>query len=1024
MYCPECSAPAASGLRFCEACGAPFDGAPATAPAPGRRVITALFTDISGFTSMSEGLDPEEVANILNAFFKVLVDPIYRYGGVVDKYIGDAVMAVFGAPVAHEDDAVRACMAAWDMQANARAFSADLLKRTGIDLKIRIGLNTGLAVYAAIGSHYKADTTVMGDTVNVAQRMESHAQAGRVLVSAMTRRAIGDAFDVRALPPIQVKGKAVPLEAFELERPRTQMRMLTRQAVPLIGRVAELGQLEAAFKAASGGRPQIVAVTGDAGVGKSAVVRHFLFGAQARGAAVIRARAQSFDLGDYHSVVGSVVEDMFSLTPGLSGAERIARIAEHPAVRRSRKTMAPELLAALTTADMPAASLAQLPPQALKEAAYAALSDALIAAAGANTLLVSLANLQWADAGSLAWLEQFAARLGEHAGDLRIVVVCQARSDSHMKWPDVDEGVGLRILTVAPLAEAEARALALACLDARPDDLAPPVSRLVAHVVSQSDGNPFYLTEILRQLVDDGIVVRTEGTWESGPHAEAWAVPASVRSAVSARLDRLAQPLRDVVQAAAILGRRFDASLLRVLAGADIEAALADLVALKIFSALPHDRLEFGQAVVQDVAYDSLLARQRSALHRRAAETIEAATEIRDPVAPLLGYHFAAGEVASKAILYLVRAAALAMPTFNVEEAAAYLQRAVAIHRKAAADAKEGLPPIGTLLLELALAEWGLGRTDEALAHLAEAEAEEGPRPRIFRIRGEILARRGDLDGATAAYRAVSAPGFDSPVEAALALAGIADVHRRLADFKKAIALSRSALALLKELDRPADCATAHGVLGLCHFRLGQHHEALAEHSGALQLREAIGDLAGVARSLNNLGMVESGFGRWEAAQEHYARSLAIWRKLGDRRNIGVVLNNLGDLHWRQQRGDLAERHFAEALKVASRGGDRATSLAALGSLADVLVARGEADGALAHADRCLDLIGETGQSEHLADIRRIRGLALASKGEFDAAIAELELARAAAQKAGMTAFDAVVDSCLSGIADARAAAR
>ncbi|MBM3268957.1 MAG: tetratricopeptide repeat protein [Candidatus Sericytochromatia bacterium] len=1023
MQCPTCGAAVSAEQRFCESCGAPLGGATPSVATPGKRVITALFTDISGFTAMSENLDPEDLTNILNAFFKVLVDPIYRYGGVVDKYIGDAVMAVFGAPVAHEDDAIRACMAAWDMQVAAKAFSADLQRRTGLDLKIRIGLNTGVAVYASIGSHYKTDTTVMGDTVNVAQRMESHAQAGKVLVSGATRRAIGDAFVVRELPPVKVKGKAAPVECFELERPQTQVRLHTHRAEPLIGRTAELGQLEAAYKAASAGKPQIAAISGEAGIGKSAVVRHFLHGAQARGAAVIRARAQSLDLGDCHSLVGSVVEDMFSLTPDLSAKERVARIAEHPAVRRSRHDQAAALLAALTTADMPSASLSQLPPQALKDAAYAALSDALIAASHAGTLVVSLANLQWADAGSLGWVEQFAARLSERP-DTRILVVCQARSDAGMKWPDVDEGLGMRILSVGPLGREEARALALAALDARPEDVAPPVARLLDRVVERSDGNPFYLTEMLRQLVDDGVGARSAGTWVPGPQMDQWAVPTSVRSAIAARLDRLDQGPRDLVQLASVLGRRFDAGLLRTLGGSDIEGRLARLIDLKLFGALAHDRLEFSQAVVQEVAYDSMLGRQRSALHRRVAETIEQGAAQLDPLAPLLAHHYSAGEVAAKAIHYLVRAAELAMPAFAVEEAAAYLRRAVDLHRKAPDAAVAELPPRKGLLVALALAEWGLGRGGLALTLLADAEAAEaGTDPYVQRLRGDILARSGDLDGAMAAYRQVSAPGVDAPAEAALALAGMADVHRRLADYKKAIALSRSALGLLEKLDRSADRATAHGVIGLCHYRLGQHTEALAEHGRAMALREAIGDVAGVARSLNNLAMIEGALDHFDAAQDCYSRSLAIWRKLGDRRNIGLVLNNLGDLMWLQRRGELAERHFREALKVAKRCGDRYTSVTATGSLADILAERGESAEALEYADRCLAQIEETGLGEHLADVRRIRGMALAGQGQFEAAERELAMAREAARKAGNAAFDAVVDRCLEKIAGSRSAA-
>ncbi|MBU6430201.1 MAG: zinc ribbon domain-containing protein, partial [Cyanobacteria bacterium REEB65] len=203
--CPRCKAEIASGQRFCGSCGHLAAAATVPGPLPGtkqpqaaegdRRIVTVLFMDVSGFTSMSERLDPETVADIINNFFKVLVEPIYRYGGVVDKYIGDAIMALFGAPISHEDDAERAVRAAWEMQLRAAKYAADLESRTEIHLKVRIGLHTGLVVAGKVGSSQRADYTVMGDTVNLAQRMEASAKVGKVLVTAQTYQQAKDAFE-------------------------------------------------------------------------------------------------------------------------------------------------------------------------------------------------------------------------------------------------------------------------------------------------------------------------------------------------------------------------------------------------------------------------------------------------------------------------------------------------------------------------------------------------------------------------------------------------------------------------------------------------------------------------------------------------------------------------------------------------------------------------------------------------------------------------------------------------------------
>ena len=182
-----------------------------------RRVVTVLFTDVSGFTAMSEKLDPEEVTEIVNQFFAVLTEPIYRFGGVVDKYIGDAIMALFGAPVAHEDDPERAVWAAYEMQKAAKEFADKLEAKTGIGLKVRIGINTGLVVAGVVGGAQKQDYTVMGDTVNLAQRMEANARPGKVLVTGETYRQTRHRFGFLTLDPITVKGKVQPIEVYELE---------------------------------------------------------------------------------------------------------------------------------------------------------------------------------------------------------------------------------------------------------------------------------------------------------------------------------------------------------------------------------------------------------------------------------------------------------------------------------------------------------------------------------------------------------------------------------------------------------------------------------------------------------------------------------------------------------------------------------------------------------------------------------------------------------------------------------------
>ncbi|MBI6546626.1 MAG: adenylate/guanylate cyclase domain-containing protein, partial [Cyanobacteria bacterium NC_groundwater_1444_Ag_S-0.65um_54_12] len=297
MNCPSCQAALPFKANFCGYCGArlasnasdtnssvilpipvklsttgdsspPASSHPATnnVAAGDRRVVTVLFADVSGFTAMSERLDPEEVREVVNSFFRVVTEPIYRYGGIVDKYIGDAVMAIFGAPLAHEDDAERAMMAAWSMQGITSAFATKTKARTGTQLQLRVGLNTGLVVAGTVGGAYKQDYTVIGDTVNLAQRMEASAKPGQVLITQETFKLTHLRFEYGEGVPIKVKGRQEPVTSYVLRGPRDGSSAF-RDRLPLVGRKNELKQLKTVLEHAIHHSPQSVNLVGETGMG-------------------------------------------------------------------------------------------------------------------------------------------------------------------------------------------------------------------------------------------------------------------------------------------------------------------------------------------------------------------------------------------------------------------------------------------------------------------------------------------------------------------------------------------------------------------------------------------------------------------------------------------------------------------------------------------------------------------------------------------------------------------------------------
>ena len=528
LVCPFCCSAVDEEQRFCAGCGHRLSEeaiAPKTGPLRDgedgdRRVVTVLFTDVSGFTAMSEKLDPEEVTEIVNQFFQVLSQPIYKYGVVVDKYMGDAIMALFGAPVAHDDDPLRAVSAAWAMQRTAREFS----DRTGIPLKIRIGLNTGLVVAGAVGGHQKQDYTVMGDTVNLAQRMESNAEAGGILVSHETFKLTNLSFEYQERSPLKVKGKEGLVKAYDLQGPRHKQTSGSKP--PFVGRAAELGRLKLSLDSAIR-HPQLVVISG-------------------------------------------------------------------------------------------------LSPRQKRSAAYLVLNDLLALMMKKNPLVLFLHDLHWIDEASLEWLHSLVDRLA--ADTLPVMLILQHRPTTLRNLSEWSDRIDLTRLRLRPLSGEEAASLAGGILRIELSDWPPALRQLVGKVHARSEGNPLYLTEMLHSLLAAKVIVREEGKVIVHPLRAGQALPTTINGVVASRQDVLKPHQHSLLQVASVIGRAFHPRFVqKIYPVSNLEESLFELVRSEFIQPREGGEYLFNQAVVQEVAYQSLLLSSRRRLHQLLALSIEEA---------------------------------------------------------------------------------------------------------------------------------------------------------------------------------------------------------------------------------------------------------------------------------------------------------------------------------------------------------------------------------------------------------------
>jgi class 3 adenylate cyclase len=532
-----------------------------------RKPVTAVFADVVGSTTLAERLDPEDWSQIINGAFGQLSAAVHRYDGVVTQLVGDGLLAIFGAPVAHEDDPARAAKAGLEMVAAIGRYARTLDPEIAEAFKIRVGINTGPVVVSRIGSKGGEEYTALGDAVNVAARLQAAAPPGSVLVTGATHRLIGPDADFRPLGTIEMRGKSEPVEAFEVlavGESAGRTRGIPGLASPMVGRDVELEQLIRAYDTARAGAGRMAVVLGEPGIGKSRMLAELRQRVAADGVAWHEGRSPSYGQSLPYHLVSAVVRSVLRLpAEGNSVAE----------VRSALRGMAPNeeeedsgrLLAHLLTlplADDDAAALAHLDPESLAARYLLAVRGVLLAAAS-HPLVVVCEDIHWADSASVRLL----TRLLPVVGRVPLLLVCASRADRDAPgWQLLSSareqlGESLTELELRPLSDDHGRALIanLLAIESLTD-------RTRAEILRRADGNPFFVEEIVRMLIDRGAIVSREGRWMATPEVESVEIPESIHGLLLARIDRLPGDARELLRVASVIGRQFPLRVLEEVA--------------------------------------------------------------------------------------------------------------------------------------------------------------------------------------------------------------------------------------------------------------------------------------------------------------------------------------------------------------------------------------------------------------------------------------------------------------------------
>lgn len=621
--CPDCQEPNPPEAKFCQSCGTRLE---AQESVEVRKLATVVFCDVTGSTALGEKLDPEVLRRLITRYFEDMRVVLTRHGGTVEKFIGDAVMAVFGVPVVHEDDALRAVRAALEMRDLVEQIATPGTDETGA-LQVRIGVNTGevIAGDSSVGHGF-----VSGDTVNVAARFEQAAEPGQVLIGESTYRLTSDSIEADLVPPLELKGKSQPMRAYELLGVRSQRRAPARSTTELVGRAQESAQLSAAFsEVVTNGTPRWLSVVGDAGAGKTALLEAFCTSIEGSGR-ILLGRCLSYGEGITFWPIAEALKEAAGIVD-LDGSrdEAAERLASFVGEAPDRDLLVPRLSAALGLSNEVVGA---------QEVMWA-VRGLLQYLAQQGPVVVVIEDIHWAEPTLLDLVEY----LTTFMQDVPVMILTVGRGELLEKRPEWLART--TVIHVGPLEQDDARNLIRKVLN---DDPLP--AQVERRVLEAAQGNPLYVQEILKMMLEQRLLERKADHWEATAELEGFEAPRTIQALLAARLERLPQEERAVVQRGSVVGKAFWFGAVSALTTEDLRSDIGrylqslirkDVLEPQSSEIAGEDSFRFEQTLMRDAAYGALPKQHRADLHEKVADWLiqRAGDRVRE-YEDVLGHHW------------------------------------------------------------------------------------------------------------------------------------------------------------------------------------------------------------------------------------------------------------------------------------------------------------------------------------------------------------------------------------------------
>ncbi len=1004
LICPWCARTLPLSAKFCDGCGHELRATPPKALVDyarpqsytpkfladkiltgrqsiegERKLVTVLFADVAGYTAMSEKLDEEEVHQIMDGCFKIILDEIHRYEGTIDKFTGDGVMALFGAPVAHEDHPQRACYAALAIQKALQPYGDRVKKDCGLDFRMRIGLNSGPVIVGAVGTDLRMDYTAVGDTVNLASRMQTLARPGSTLVSRETHRMTRDFFKFESLGKLMVKGKEDPVEAYELLEPTEVATRLEaaviRGLTRFVGREREMATLKEAFDKASSGSGQVVGIVGEAGVGKSRLLFELRKTLPEGRYTLLEGRCLHYGGSMPYLPFLDVLRTYFGIEEGDREYLIKKKMTEKVKDLDEKLVEAMSPIQDILSLKVEDEAYLKLDPPAKRMKIFEAIRDVLIRESQRRPLVIAVEDLHWIDKTS----EEFLGYLIGFLANTPVLLLLLYRPEYTHQWGSKSyyRQIGVDQLSLPSSAE-----LVQSILEE--GEVAPELKNLI---LTTSAGNPLFMEEFTHSLLENGSIQRKDHQYVLTRKASEIAVPDTIQAIIAARMDRLEDNLKRTMQVASVIGRDFAYRILQTITGMreDLKSHLVNLQGLEFIyekSLFPELEYIFKHALIQEVAYNSLLIKRRKEIHQRIGKAIEDIYADRlEEFYEMLAHHYSRSDNLEKAFHYL-RLSSVKVGSLNsIIEAVRFGKEAIEVLKQMPQTDENKRRGIEMrLMLSGPLA--GTGQASDSLqmmeegARLAEEVGDNQSLADLYgtlamnnaiqgyAVRGMEFAekafqaaeRTGDVVlMATNCYELCIACNFaaDYPrtVEIAPRVLDLLEKNRleRRSDLGKyynhnlyssILSYYAYSLAILGEMDegknlceRACHCAeeaanayswaSVEMMLGALLIARGDGKGAIAPIEKSVKIAEQVQFIITSWMAPTFLGHAYYLLGELETAREHFERRLEIYRNTqvplllpASYRGLGLVCLDLGDF-------ETALRHIEESLRMAGKQGER-----------------------------------------------------------------------------------------------------